>query len=166
MVRTLATNELVDRIGASCVPLVRARVQDKASPSNQKVHGLWVLERLGALDEKLVQQLLEDSDRTVRVHMIKALAERGASQSSRPLTELVRGKLTDKDAFVRRAAADCLGQHPDSANVKPLLELWSSTPERGRAADPHHPHGAARPHEADRGHDSRERSRRQARPNG
>jgi putative heme-binding domain-containing protein len=127
-VRTLATNQLVDRIGSSCVPVVRSRLVGGDLTPSQRALGLWVLERLRALDDELVRRLLEDSDRTVRVHLIKALTERGATTSSLPVNKLIRGKLADKDAFVRRAAADCLGRHAEPANVKPLLELWRSTP--------------------------------------
>src|SRR4029077_14073146 len=38
------------------------------------------------------------------------------------------GMLGDSDAFVRRAAADTLGQHPAAENLVPLLELWHNTP--------------------------------------
>ena len=40
---------------------------------------------------------------------------------------LARAALHDADPFVRRAAADGLGRHPRIENVKPLLELWTST---------------------------------------
>ncbi len=40
----------------------------------------------------------------------------------------MRQKLTDSDAFVRRAAVDALGRHPDPANIGPLMTAWSSTP--------------------------------------
>jgi putative heme-binding domain-containing protein len=130
IVRTLATNELVNRIGASCIPLVNYQLNKNGSTPSQRAHGLWVLERLGALNDELVRQVLNDTDRMVRVHTIKALAERRTSKTSSqlPLTELVRIKLADDDAFVRRAAADCLGRHLETANLKPLLNLWQSTP--------------------------------------
>jgi putative heme-binding domain-containing protein len=83
---------------------------------------------LGALDDQLVRRSIDDPDRAVRVHALKVLAERGSMTSSLPLSELVRGKLSDEDAFVRRAAVDCLGQHPEAANVKPLLKFWQVTP--------------------------------------
>ena len=127
-VRTLATQELVNRIGAACVPIVSAQVRSGKASVSQRAHGIWVLERLGELDDELVRQLLDDPDRTVRVHLIKALAERGEKPSTLPIAALVRAKLADKDAFVRRAAADCLGRHRELANVEPLLELWRSTP--------------------------------------
>jgi putative heme-binding domain-containing protein len=35
--------------------------------------------------------------------------------------------LQDSDPFVRRAAADVLGQHPSRENIEPLLALWQAT---------------------------------------
>ena len=72
-VRTLATNELVDRIGQAAVaPLVELLSGDK-STATQRAHGLWVLQRLGALDDKLVTKLAADPDRLVRVHLVERL---------------------------------------------------------------------------------------------
>lgn len=128
-IRTHATNELVDRIGPSCVPTLQAVVTSKSSVPLQRAFGLWVLERLGALNDELVAQLLQDSESVVRVQLLKALAERPTKKSASVYdSNLIRGRLTDSDSFVRRAATDCLGQHPDLANLKPLLELWQSTP--------------------------------------
>ena len=127
-VRTLATNELVDRIGAAAVAPLAKLVASDASRPTQRAHGLWVLQRLGALDDSLVTRLLNDPDRLVRVHIVKALAERQAWQRENlPLARLLREKLTDTDAYVRRAAADGLGRHPQIANVRPLTELWDKT---------------------------------------
>jgi len=127
-VRTLATNELVNRVGKSCVPLVRARLKDPHSSANQRANGVWVLERLNALDDHTAQRLLNNADVTVRIQLIRALAEREKSTASLPIANLVSEKLADENAFVRRAAADCLGRHPEQASIKPLLDLWRATP--------------------------------------
>jgi putative heme-binding domain-containing protein len=127
-IRTQATNQLVSRIGATCVPTLRAVMTSKSSVPLQRAYGLWVLERMDALNDALVEQLLQDIDAVVRVQMLKALAERGSSSFVPAIATLVRAKLADDNPFVRRAAADCLGQHPSLANVKPLLELWQATP--------------------------------------
>jgi putative heme-binding domain-containing protein len=128
-VRTLATNELVNRIGEPCAKALRARMADKSSPPLLRANGVWVLERLGKLDDEMVRKLADDSDRRVRIQTLKALAERAEKSSSTlSIADLARGKLTDEDAFVRRAAADCLGRHRKVKNVKPLLELWNAAP--------------------------------------
>jgi putative heme-binding domain-containing protein len=66
---------------------------------------------------------MHDPDRAVRVNVFKLLAERAGDTSA-----LARSGVTDPDPFVRRAAADVLGRHPTSENVKPLLDLWAATP--------------------------------------
>ncbi|HEX3998752.1 MAG TPA: c-type cytochrome [Pirellulales bacterium] len=153
-IRTLATNELVDRIGkAAVVPLVELLSSDKSTPT-QRAHGLWVLQRLGALDDKLVLKLAIDPDRMVRVHLVRAMAERpnwglahlampaeqnvpvplsaghapAGSKESLDVMKLVRGRLDDSDAFVRRVAAEALEQHPAIENIKLLADLWGRTP--------------------------------------
>lgn len=130
VVRTLATNEVIDRYGRKAIEPVTVAVKASASPT-RRAHGLWVLARLGALDAELTKRLAADESRLVRVHLIKALAER---KSWDPATaKLVVAALKDQDAFVRRAAADALGRHPRADNVAPLLSAWSRTP----AADTH-----------------------------
>lgn len=120
IVRVQATEQLARRCAAEAPALIRALLEAN-STAFQRAHGLWVLERLGQLDHALVRKLLDDSDRLVRVHMLKALAERPDwSSGELPVADLVREKLGDGDAFVARAAADALGRHPNIANVLPL----------------------------------------------
>jgi putative heme-binding domain-containing protein len=125
VVRMKATNQLVERGGPEGVAAVR-QIMVPASVPFQRMHGLWVLERLNALDDKQLEAAVNDKDSGVRVHAMHVLAER------RPLrdTQLawVRTALRDPDAFVKRAAADALGTHPMAENVKPLLELRNAVP--------------------------------------
>lgn len=122
-VRTLATHELVDRVGAPAIEPLRALLAaEKTSPA-ERVHAMWALERLDGLEPAAIDRLLADGDRTVRTQVLKLLAERKWEDVSR-----VRAALSDSDGFVRRAAADALGRHPRAENLKPLLDLWASTP--------------------------------------
>jgi putative heme-binding domain-containing protein len=121
LTRTLATNYLVDVNAVSVLGVVRKATQSSSSGS-QRAHGLWVLERLGQLDDRLVEQLAADDDRLVRVHLMRALAERPVWSTSQ--FALVRNGLADADEFVQRAAADSLGMHPSAENVAPLLTAW------------------------------------------
>jgi putative heme-binding domain-containing protein len=115
-VRIRATN----RLDASAVEKLKAL----DATATQKAHGLWVLERHGALDEARVKKLAADGDRLVRVHVLKALAERKDWTYE---AALAREKLADEDPFVKRAAAEALSLHPSGDNLQPLLDLWSKT---------------------------------------
>jgi len=124
-IRTLATNRLVDVYGRKCLDAVRTAVERSDNPRT-RAHALWVVERVAGLDDALINQLAGDSTRLVRVHLMRVLAER--EKLTPQQAEMVRRKLRDDDAFVRRTAADALGQHPSRDNVKPLLALWAGTP--------------------------------------
>jgi putative membrane-bound dehydrogenase-like protein len=124
-VRTRVTNRLVERFGKEAAAELKRFLQRAGdSPSWQRAHGVWVMERLGALDEAEVREAAR-SESLVKVHLLKALAERPTWTFE---TELARGKLKDGDAFVRRAAVEALGLHPDLRNLPDLLDLWAATP--------------------------------------
>ncbi len=123
-VRMLATHQLVGR-GPVATEAVRAVMHPGSSPF-QRIHGLWVLQRRGALDDLTLIAAAHDPDPGVRVHAQKVLAER--TNEPPALHELMLAGLKDKDGFVRRAAADALGRHPLPENVRPLLDLRHAVP--------------------------------------
>ncbi len=125
--QVFAVNELVDRFGPQAAAPLRRLVSGAGSPA-QRAFGLWVLERLGQLDSELVTRLAADPAAMVRVHVVKALAERAAwTGSEAAYADLLRNRLADEDAFVRRAAAEALGKHPSLENVEALITLWRQT---------------------------------------
>jgi len=135
-VRVLATEELASRRELVNPADLLPRYADGEPNAWRRMHGLWLYERLtpGGLPSAEIQRLADDPSRLVRVHLLKALAERpewpaSSLAGSLDLAALVRGMLGDADAFVRRAAADALGRHPQVENVEPLLILWKSTPD-------------------------------------
>ena len=124
VVRTTAANQLAQR-GKEGVEAVRTVLGPKSNPL-QRAHGLWVLERGGALDDALLAAAAADKDAAVRVHAQRVLSERrGLSDAQRAL---VLAGLKDKDATVQRCAADALGQHPAAENLRPLLDLRHAVP--------------------------------------
>ncbi|HZZ73626.1 MAG TPA: PVC-type heme-binding CxxCH protein, partial [Pirellulales bacterium] len=124
-VRMLAMNQLTDRLGKAAVGPLRDKLQ--ANPTvTQKTHGLWALWRLDALSEEALAAAAHDADRAVRTHAQKILSETKSLSDSEHLLALAG--LRDSDGFVRRAAADALGQHPAYENVRPLLELLRTAP--------------------------------------
>jgi len=124
----LATLQATDAAAAQAIDAALANAGTDESDVLRRAHTLWLVERRASagLSDAQVERLAVDPNRLVRVHLVKALAERAAwNKTTLDVATLVRGKLTDEDAFVRRAAADALGRHPDIKNIEPLLKLWS-----------------------------------------
>jgi hypothetical protein len=109
-VRMLATNELSDRLANDAAEPVRAMVADKRSTSSQKIHGLWVLFRIGALDDDTTGKALGFGDVAVYTHLMRIFAE--TSNWSDKIRTAVEINLEHPDALVRRCAADAMGMHP------------------------------------------------------
>jgi hypothetical protein len=124
-VRLVAANQLVARGGRDAAAAIGSTLRGPA-PVRARTHALWVLERLGALDDQTLLAAAGDPDRELRVHSLKILVDR--PEPSAPLAKLARDRLNDPDPFVRRAAAEVLGAHPSEANLRPLLALRQSTP--------------------------------------
>lgn len=113
--RMLALNELVDRIGSEGVRPIEKLLRTKQSTVEQKIQALWVLHRLNALDEPTLLTAATNSSRALRVHVLRILSEThdSANGLSAGYRRLLFKSLTDPDAYVQRAAADALGQHPN-----------------------------------------------------
>ncbi|MHB8520538.1 MAG: PVC-type heme-binding CxxCH protein [Limisphaerales bacterium] len=124
-VRMLATDELTDRIGPAAIKPVE-RIMRRPQNPFQKLHGLWVLHRLGALDLKTLTAAARDPDRGVRTHAMRVLSETTPWTAAQ--RELALAGLRDPDAYVQRTAADALGQHPAFENLRPLLDLRHRVP--------------------------------------
>ncbi|MDB5390798.1 MAG: rane-bound dehydrogenase domain protein, partial [Planctomycetaceae bacterium] len=136
-VRNLVAYELQKRLDADGVAKLKVQIQPPASGSSTDVEvgarqaggraqGLWLLWRLGQLDESLIQKLAHDPAGIVRVHLVRALGE--TATWSPAIANLVRSKLKDLDPFVQRATAEALARHPDSMNLQPLVQAWNSAP--------------------------------------
>jgi putative heme-binding domain-containing protein len=125
-VRMQATQQLVKR-GQEAVAAVRTALDKAEGAAATRAHALWVLERLGALEEADLVKAARDRDNLVRAHVQRVLAERGKLPAA--LHNLSLGGLKDASPHVQRAAAEALGQHPDTGNIRPLLALRHSAPE-------------------------------------
>ncbi len=74
-IRMLAMSELTDRIGQPAVKPVTKMMRSRNATVFQKIHGLWVLFRLNALDPKILVAAAQDPNAGLRVHAIRVLAE-------------------------------------------------------------------------------------------
>lgn len=124
--RMLAMNQICDRVGLAAVGPVRAAVERAGAGSLVRVHGLWILHRLGGLDGALLAGAVRDRDRVVRVHAQRILAERDGRDPGD--VGLRRAGMEDADPLVARCAAEAMGRHPTYEQVGGLLALRARVP--------------------------------------
>ena len=123
--RSLALNDLCDRVGAEATTALHAVLVKPANPL-QRAGALWALSRLHALNEQdLISFGLNAPDPLARTHALR-VADATANWSA-ALAGQVRAALQDPDAIARRVATEALGSHPAVENFRPLLDLLRAT---------------------------------------
>ncbi len=122
-VRTLATNEILDRFGTDAIPNAEAAVALSAS-ERQRICGMWILERLGKFDGMQDRAYYGAISPVQLTHLARCLAERALwnQEDSSLAIKLVESR----HAMVTRAATDALGRHPRPEHVASLWNAWQS----------------------------------------
>jgi mono/diheme cytochrome c family protein len=133
--RDTAQRLLVERGDRAVVPGLKQRVA-RAPDARTRLHALWTLDGLDALDVATVSQSLADRSRDVRVSAIQ-LSERWLGDASLPLQAVVLKMIDDGDGAVRRQLAASFGELPQPLRQKTLttvLERNGDDPVIGDAA--------------------------------
>lgn len=118
--RETAQRLLVERGDKSVVPRLRDLVRQGKTPQ-ARLHALYTLDGLGALEPELVQQALADPHFALRVHAL-ALAERWLAQDPGLLSKVL-AMADDSEARVRLQVALTLGESRDPRAVDALRQL-------------------------------------------
>lgn len=119
-VRMLATSGLMqhsDREGVAKAVQSAAR---SGSPT-QRVHALWLCERLQQRDHTALMAALSDASPLLRVHALRIFAEQ--PRWTQAEQDAVQRRLHDSDALVRRVAVDALDRHPSSEVLEALISI-------------------------------------------
>jgi putative heme-binding domain-containing protein len=119
-VRMLTMNRLADVVGLEAIGPIR-QMLPTSSNIDQKVHGLWVLYRLGALDATQLSTFASDAQYIIREHAMRMLGEK-AQWNAAERDSIVRG-LHDANPLVRRVATEALGRHPAYENIREILNV-------------------------------------------
>src|SRR2546421_11870420 len=96
----LPMNQLTYRFDQPAISPLKKILHSKKTPAFQKIHGLWVLHRLNALDEKNLSAAAADQERGVRVHAMRVLSETASWTPAQ--RDLVLTGLRDSDPYVER----------------------------------------------------------------
>jgi mono/diheme cytochrome c family protein/glucose/arabinose dehydrogenase len=118
--RDTAQRLLVERGDATVAPALKT-LAASAPDWRTKLHALWTLDGLGALDVATVQKALVDANADVRAAGVR-LSEQWLSQDT-TLRAAVSKLLDDKTWNVRRQVAASIGEMPAADRVVPATTL-------------------------------------------
>ena len=129
--RDTAQRLLVERGDRSVVPALRERAEG-APDWRTRLHALWTLDGLDALEPSTVARALDDPSRDVRVSALQ-LAERWLGGAGSPVQAAVFRKLDDPDWAVRHQLAATIGAAPPGTPARDttalaLLERFGTDP--------------------------------------
>ncbi len=119
--RDTAQRLLVER-GARSVAPALVQLATAAKDWRTRLHALWTLDGLDAIDPAIVQKALEDSSRDVRVSAVR-ISERWLGEAAHPIQAAVLKRLDDTDWQVRQQLAASLGLLPQDAREAALVSL-------------------------------------------
>ncbi len=117
--RTTAQRLIVERQDKTAIPFLKQLFQQTQSPLG-KIHALWTLEGLSALDEALVMSAMKDAHPRVREHAVRLSEEFIKSKS---VQSAVLAMANDADARVQFQTAFTLGQMKDARSMDVLADL-------------------------------------------
>jgi mono/diheme cytochrome c family protein/glucose/arabinose dehydrogenase len=129
--RDTAQRLLVERGDRSVVSALRDRAE-RAPDWRTRLHALWALDGMDAIERSTVARALDDPNRDVRVSALQ-LSERWLGEEGNPIQAAVLAKLTDQDWAVRHQLAATVGALPQGAAVREttvldLLEKFGTDP--------------------------------------
>ncbi len=127
--RDTAQRLLVERGETSVAPALK-KLAASAPDWRTKLHALWTLDGLDAIDAESVERALSDPKAEVRASAVR-LAERYLPSSHASITKSVLALASDKNWNVRRQVAASIGELPAAARNEPasqLLKKFGSDP--------------------------------------
>ena len=96
---------------------------------NQVALAEWALFQSGHYEADRLPRLANELDSHGRAHVMKILAEASAAHWTVAAKSAVQKALADRNALVRRAAAETLGLHPSADNIPVLIRAWATAPQ-------------------------------------
>ncbi len=123
-VRVQATHQLVERVGAACLKSVSAVVEDQQASPIQRMHGIWVLSRLG---NSSFVYAVHDKHPLIRIHALKAFSQLPDSDNKRAAQHRIYVMLQEEQGLAAKAVVEYLGSSQMLSAVGQLLHKWETT---------------------------------------
>jgi mono/diheme cytochrome c family protein len=127
--RDMAQQLLVQRDDKSVAPELK-KLALGAPDYRTRLHAIWTLDGLDAIDTATVEKALADRHADMRAAAVR-IAERWLKEPNHPLQAAVLRKMDDPNWMVRRQLAASIGEMPENARLGPaqmLLEKYGDDP--------------------------------------
>lgn len=125
--RMIIANYLVDTYGQKATTPVRKLLESGSADSKSYIQALWILYRLNALPDHLIEKALTHNDPMVQVHGLRVLGE--LKKISEKQKQLALTALNSNNTQVERMAVEVLGRFPDFNYLQPLITIHNKTPD-------------------------------------
>lgn len=119
--RDVAQQLLVQRGETSVVPQLK-QLAVAAPDWRTKLHALWTLDGIDAIDAATVEKALGDASPDVRAAAIR-ISERWLREPDHPLQAAMLRRMSDANWIVRRQLTASLGELPPVARLTPLTQM-------------------------------------------
>jgi len=125
--RMMLVNLIIDGYGKKAVVPVTKMMLSPSTDKLSFIQGLWILFRLKALPESMIEMAIQNPDPMVQVHGLRVLNEKKTITASQ--RKLVLTALSNTNPQVQRIGAQVLGKFPQLNYVKPLIEIYKNAVE-------------------------------------
>ena len=120
--RDTAQRLLVERGEKTAAPALKRLATSTGADPRPRLHALWTLDGMDAIDVPTVIHALSDPSRDVRASALR-ISERWLSDPASPVQAAVLARLEDKDWAVRQQLAATLGELPRGVGLPALATL-------------------------------------------
>lgn len=127
-IRLQIANYIVDEYGQKAVVPVQKKMESAGVDSKSFIQAMWILYRLNALPESLLDKAVSSADPVIRVHALKVLIALNKISSTQLQQTLAA--LSNASPQVQRTAVEVLGHFSEPGNLGPLMTLYENTSER------------------------------------
>lgn len=131
-----AVHQVIDRSARELLPQLRDLVLSKTATAPHRIHALWILEELKALEPSTIQALLTEQNRNLRREAIRALQNAGLP--ARDTLALAESRASDPDPEVRAEVIRSSALHlPEPQAFSILLSLAQAPLDQPAGINPH-----------------------------
>lgn len=124
-IRMILSNYIVDNYPDKAIAPVRQLLESGSADSKSFIQALWILYRLKALPDNLIEKALTHNDPMVQVHGLRVLGELKTITPKQ--REYALNALNNKSPQVQRMAIEVLGRFPQFSSLQPLLAIHDKT---------------------------------------